>query len=122
MNKLQGIISSILIGIIMVCIVNLLIIPSSSQSEERRLRFLLEDLRERSEKETNFTITIVFHTPILPNQDYVVIPDRRISDEISRYISEIGEDYICFDAVLGAIREIECIPFTNIANVSYFVE
>jgi hypothetical protein len=88
------------------------------------MRTLLEELDERTETEEGFLIAIRFQTALVPDDDIVwVIPHRRENEnDISRLISEIGDDYICFDVLGGNTRFIECTPFSNIVSIRYFVE
>lgn len=92
---------------------------ANAQSGDSDMRTLLERLEQEisdSEREVFFE----FVHPLIGDETQWTIPD--IESEggyIKHAISEIGEDYICFDERLGEIIMQRCTPFTNIASVSY---
>jgi hypothetical protein len=96
-----------------------------AQGQADNMRLLMEQLRNRIANESEFKVAIRFAIPLIPDEDVVwVIPDKleTDTDEISRAISEIGDDYTCFDVIGGAARFIECTPFSNIVSIRYFVQ
>lgn len=97
----------------------------NAQGSMTNMRSLLENLTDRMLNEDGFQVAIRFAEPLIPEDDLVwILPDRRDSDtdEITRAIAEVGDDYICFDITGGAARFMECTPFSNIVSVRYFVQ
>ncbi|HEX3049419.1 MAG TPA: hypothetical protein VHP83_02110 [Aggregatilineaceae bacterium] len=80
-------------------------------------------LNQQSQNNPDFTFAIRFQTPLVPDDDIVyVLPDYGDSEsDISRFVSEIGDDYVCFDVLGGSARFIQCTPFSNIVSVRSFV-
>lgn len=102
-----------------------LTIPTQAQETAQNLRSLFERLNEQIQANRGFEIVVKFKTPLVEGQDTWIIPDTRSADpndEISIYISEIGDDYICFDAVRGSARDIDCTPYSNIVLVRHLVD
>lgn len=98
---------------------------TKAQENTHNMRTMLEQLEEKMISDTDFQVAIRFVTPIIPDEDIVwVLPDHFTDDkdQMSRSISEIGDDYICFDVIGGAARFIECTPFSNIVSVRYLVQ
>jgi len=99
--------------------------PLTAQESATDMRALLEHLNAQMTDEVGFQVAIRFAVPLIPDDDLAwVLPDRIDSetDQITRSIAEIGDDYVCFDVFGGAARFIECTPFSNIVSVRYFVE
>lgn len=75
-------------------------------------------------KELNDTkkqILFQFTVPLVANETTWNVPSdsRNSDDQVSRYISSVGEDYVCFDELAGQAYSIRCTPFSNIASISY---
>jgi hypothetical protein len=66
-------------------------------------------------------ILFQFVVPIVADETLWSIPSntQNSEDEISRYISSVGDDYVCFDELAGQAYSIRCTPFSNIASISY---
>jgi hypothetical protein len=98
----------------------LLITQVYSQSEasdsSAKISLLLKQL-DQDGKQILFRFTI----PLVADETVWAIPDeiQGDEDEISRYISDIGDDYICFDELAGQAYSIRCTPFSNIVSISY---
>ena len=94
-----------------------------SQTDASNFRALLEKYKDEMDLNEGFVIAIRLKTPIIPGEEVIIVPDKNESaeDEFSRVISEIGDDYICFDSLGGSARLIECVPFSNIASIRHFV-
>ncbi|MEO8610775.1 MAG: hypothetical protein ABI690_22950 [Chloroflexota bacterium] len=94
-----------------------------AQNSTENMQSLFERIDEQIKANQGFMISIQFQTPIIENEPVWVIPDTREKDgdEVSVAISEIGDDYVCFDALRGSARYMECTPYSNIASIRYFV-
>ncbi len=122
-----SIVSFIVIGVIAIAYIVIQFIPLSAtraQDSVATMQLLFEQLQSQMNSDENFQVAIRLHSPIIPEESLIIVPDRRDGndDDLSRFISEVGEDYICFDVVGGSVRTIECVPFSNIASIRYFVE
>lgn len=80
------------------------------------MRSLLEQLHKDKRQ-----ILFQFAIPLVADEVLWDIPDVNVSDEdqVSRSISNIGDDYICFDELAGQANSIRCTPLSNIVSVSY---
>jgi hypothetical protein len=127
-NKKQLLIAGLCLVLVASFLIPSLVYQAASlraQESSTNLRSLLERLNNQTSQNDGFQIAIQFRSPVVPDDETIwVIPDIRedASDEISRAISEIGDDYICFDVVRGGARFNECFPFSNIVSVRYFIE
>ena len=96
----------------------------NAQESPSNIRVLLEHLHAEMTEDPDLLIVIGLAVPMVPGESTTfVLPDRFEDDEdkLSRAISEIGEDYVCFDVVKGAVRTIECTPYSNIVRIAYNV-
>lgn len=89
--------------------------PADAQTHTSSMKQLLEKV--------DSDIVIKFVKPVVDNEPIWRLP-ASISVEgeeiqILRSIDEIGDDYICVNEVAGGARRVICIPFTNIASVTY---
>jgi hypothetical protein len=91
----------------------------SAQDEARTFHDLLMEVSQRMEEDDTFIVAIRLHTAIVPGEDVLIVPDTDATDKITRIISSIGEDYVCFDVIGGSARFTECIPLSNIASIRW---
>ncbi len=95
---------------------------ANAQDSSRRFAELFTELMPQLQPDGELQIAIRLHTSIVEGENVLIVPQSRDSQEgVSRVVSEIGEDFLCFDVVGGSARFIECIPFSNIASVRYLV-
>jgi hypothetical protein len=69
----------------------------------------------------SITITFIRDVELV---DVFTVPEtveQPTGGTISSVIHSVGNDHVCFQYTLGGTRIIECVPFTNIASVEYFV-
>lgn len=93
---------------------------SYSQVSSDSLGAVLNRLKTQIDEDPQFLIAIQFVAPLAEGEDTVwTIPDRRANDDISIQISDIGDDYVCFDSLRGSARYTECTPFSNIVVIRY---
>ena len=99
----------------------LLTLTSSSrgvyaQETASNMRTLLTHLDEEE-----VSILFQFAVPLVAEQTDWIIPNGLDGqdDDISINISEIGDDYICFDELAGQAYSNRCTPFSNIVSISY---
>ena len=94
---------------------------TQAQNDTKTLRTLFERIDLQIKNNQDFLVAIQFQTPIVENKSVWVIPDSRekSGDEVSVYIGEIGDDYVCFDALRGSARYFECTPYSNIVSIRY---
>jgi hypothetical protein len=81
-----------------------------------KMSLLIKQLDENGKQ-----ILFQFVVPLVADETSWIIPDENESDEdqISRDISDIGDDYICFDELAGQAYSVRCTLFSNIASISY---
>jgi hypothetical protein len=96
----------------------------AAQETSTNMRYLFEKIEKQMTSDSGFLVAIQFVTPIVEGEKTWVLPDTREkpNDEVSISISEIDDDYVCFDSLRGSARYIECTPYTNIASIRYFVQ
>lgn len=91
---------------------------TNAQERSRGLDEFLQELRD-----TDVPITVRFITPVVSSEPYWTIPASiEVEGEdtrILRSIGEIGSNYICFNEVAGGARRVDCVPFSNIASITY---
>ena len=89
---------------------------SDAQEAERTLANLLHDVYEN-----DLLIAIRFVSPIAGETEYWIIPEEvSIGDStMLRTFYEIGTDYFCVQEAAQGATEVKCIPFSNIAEVTY---
>ena len=96
--------------------------PISAQelSQSHNMRELLETLNAQIEGATPIQITFRFEHPLMDNEElFWEIPYRSPDGEVSRWIGEIGNDFVCFYEQAGSTGVARCTPFSNIVSVSY---
>ena len=92
----------------------------SSAQEHQSLRSfseLFETLHTRMLEE-ELLVTIILHAPLADSgENYITIGYGY--DDINITIQEIGSNFFCIREVRGGAELITCIPFSNIAGVTY---
>jgi hypothetical protein len=80
----------------------------------------LEDLFNRF-KENNTNIVVHFIAPVAGETEYWLIPDEITLDNmvVHRTYFEIGADYFCVRESGEGARDIKCIPFSNVAEITF---
>jgi hypothetical protein len=91
--------------------------PVHGQEGAFTLKVLLERLKAQMEDESGFLITLQFAVPLVEGENSWTIGSP--TDENRTYISEVGNDYLCLTETSGAAVLTRCIPFSNIASISY---
>jgi hypothetical protein len=88
--------------------------------ENARLRFLFEQLAAELEENPGArTVVIQFATPIY--EGAAALPIGVNTDGVPRRISEVGDDYFCLTEGAGESDVIRCVPYHNVAAVSWVV-
>jgi hypothetical protein len=82
--------------------------------DRSNLSELLEELDNRGREQPGFTFSIAF-----ASSPGTSITQAQIRGEDGFIISDIGADYVCIDRVAGAALTVGCIPFSNIASISF---
>jgi hypothetical protein len=77
----------------------------------------LEQLSTRMAQEEGFLLTMQFKEPLVVDQTFWTL--GAIDDPVHRHISEIGDDFVCLRELAGQAVFIRCVPFSNIASISY---
>ncbi len=95
----------------------------NAQESISDMQALLERIHNNTLEDSDLKIIMRLVVPMSPGYDTIfVLPDRFESDaSVSRVISEIGDDYVCFDVLKMAVRTIECTPFSNIVSIAHVV-
>ena len=92
-------------------------LTSNAQDRAGDLQGLLERLVD---EDIPFVITFV--TPVAEGRSYWRIPGD-IEDEgnviARRFVREIGDNYICVDEIGQGATTAICVPFTNIAYITF---
>lgn len=95
----------------------------SAEIDTLNMMSLFEKLNHQIANDQDFFIAIQFVTPLVGGEEVWLIPYRgEAPEDISVYINEIGDDYICFDSIRGSARYLECTPYSNIAGVWHLIE
>jgi hypothetical protein len=113
---------SLFFGLFLVAILVILIGLAqriTAQETPKNYYELFLDLQEQMNQDANLQIAIRLHTPIVEDENVFIVPDFDASDNITRVLSEIGEDYVCFNVLGGSARFTECVPFSNIASIRW---
>ncbi len=87
-----------------------------AEEERNSIKTLLEQLNSQVQAGERL-ITFQFVRPIAEGDNLWTVGDP--SDESSLHISEIGENYLCLTETSAAAALTRCVPFTNIASISY---
>ncbi len=91
--------------------------------QERYFSDVIEEYIALAEQDDNIRVAFRLRTSLLENAQTYVVPTRRTNEEgISRVVSEIGSDYVCFNTTGAGTRRLECVPFSNIASIDYEVQ
>lgn len=90
-------------------------------SESRDIRLLLESINQRLSTTSDFSVDFQFAVPLIVGDDpFWLIPYNGESGDIIRYISEIGDNYVCFGDQDGAgFITTRCTPYSNIVSITY---
>lgn len=95
--------------------------PIQASNDRSTMRALFERVNQQINDNDGFLVSIKFVTPLIEDEETWLIPDRRSEDEVSIAISEIGDEYVCFDTLRGAARFLQCTPYSNIAGIRYLI-
>lgn len=91
----------------------------SNNTIAEQFRYLMNTQLSDSTGET----TVRFVHPLFSQDRPIVLPRQTIdSGVILSAISEVGSDYVCFEWGDEGTRYKECIPYSNIASISYPIE
>lgn len=116
-------IAMLILVVLLLGIVILIAIQSTSAqeiSQNNDMRELLEELNAKIERETQFQIGFKFAHPLGDNDEqFWSIPYGPPDEDTSRWIGEIGDDFICFYEQAGSAGIAHCTPFANIVSISY---
>lgn len=94
--------------------------PAQAQDGSANMQMYLQDLKHTSETEEGFSFVFQFVEPLVADEELWVIEPPG-ANEHERYITQVGEDFVCFNDLAGAARFEICTPFTNIISVSHLV-
>lgn len=89
---------------------------TKAQDTNLRLQTLFEQLTMRLANEANFAFSIQVNVPVKAESLLVV---GTMPDSPSRTIYEIGSDYVCLREPAGLAEAIWCLPYNNIASVTW---
>ena len=90
-------------------------IHSDAQETEQTLQNLLNEINDNE-----ITIITRFVAPIGDIEAWVIPEIITEGDlRVSRTLYEVGLDYLCVQESGEGSREIRCVPFSNIAEISY---
>lgn len=110
--------SSIILGLVIFIAIQTISAQETSQHND--MRELLEALNVMIETEAPFHVTFQFRQPLTEiGGDFWEIPYNPPNEDISRWIGEIGDDFICFYEQAGSTGIARCTPFSNIVSISY---
>lgn len=115
--------SAVLIVLFLITLIGITNQPVYTQVSNNTLaeqfRYLMNKQRSDSTGET--TVRFVH---LLSSEDRSIVLPRQTTDSgvILSAISEVGSDYVCFEWGDEGIRYRECIPYSNIASISYPIE
>lgn len=109
-------------GLITLLLVLGFLFSNTTLATEQDNQFSMQSLFQRLNRD-GVTATIRFIASPVTNEPVWIVPSQTpIENEnisILRAISEISEDHICFSVTAGGSRTVTCVPFTNIASVTY---
>jgi hypothetical protein len=111
-------VKAIAVCLVISCVALILAVAGSStaqQNEISNMRVLLERLLV----ENDFSIEIRFISSVSAGRMSWIIPDYGQGGTGERYLSEIGDDYICAEEIGAALIQVYCVPFSNIAYINY---
>lgn len=92
-------------------------VPSTyAQSEFQDFTELFSAIHDRMQNE-GLLLTIILNTPIAEDSETITVGYGYNDIQVS--ISEIGDDYFCTREISGGAELINCIPFSNIAGMTY---
>jgi hypothetical protein len=60
-------------------------------------------------------IRLISPPPALESEGEVI----QVGAEQEWFITEVGEDFVCFNRIAGGALQVRCVPFWNIAEISY---
>jgi hypothetical protein len=93
-----------------------------SLTQEKQFSDVIKEYIGLAEQDDNIKVAFRLRTPLLENAQTYIVPTYRTNEEgISRVVSELGSDYVCFDTLGAGTRRLECVPFSNIASIDYLV-
>lgn len=110
----------VLFLIIFIGITNQLVYTQvSNNTLAEQFRYLMNTQLSNATGET----TVQFVHPLFSQDRPIVLPQQMTdSGVILSAISEVGTDYVCFEWGDQGTRYKECIPYSNIASISYPIE
>ena len=95
--------------------------PSKSVSEAQDKTGHLQELLQQL-VEDNVSFLIEFTAPVFEGQSYWTVPGeiKHDGDVIGRLVvREVGDDYICVNEIGQGATTAICVPFSNVAYVTY---
>ena len=90
-----------------------------AQDDNSDIRSLLEQLNSEFIIQNQGEINIRFVSPVGDQLDQVRIPNGNDNGELRFSLKEIGDDYFCISQNQGGVYFVNCIPYTNIASITY---
>lgn len=115
---------ALLVGVLVLSVVVFVAWESENEtvnSEEPgfNIALLLQRLNNRMKEKPGFLVTLQFAVPpaLEEGEHYWTIGSP--TDQSKLHISAIGDDYVCLTETSGAATLTRCIPFSNIASISY---
>ena len=89
-----------------------------AQDNATNLKGLLNALNERLINEDGFIITLeLIHS--ISDETTITIMRGTTKDDVRTSIGDIGDDYLCLEELRGTALFMNCIPFTNIAQITF---
>lgn len=105
-------------GIMLVALAAISLTTSQTNAQDNNLRLqtMFQQLNTRLQNESNFAFSIQVNVPVKAESLLVV---GTMPEGISRTIYEIGTDYVCLREPAGMAESIWCLPFSNIASITW---
>lgn len=116
MFKPRTLILVISIGVVVLAVVAWAAPRTNAQGNAVTLQMMFQQLNNRLQNETNFAFSIQVNVPVKAESLLVV---GTMPDAPSRTIHEIGSDYVCLREPAGLAESIWCLPFSNIASITW---
>lgn len=119
-STLIGIFAASLIVLSIACLIIIQAVRAQDAPQSQHMGALLETLNQRIEHEPPFHVTIKFAQPITDSSSlFWEVPYISADSDVSRWIGEIGDDFVCFYEHTGEFNLAHCTPFSNIVSVNY---
>lgn len=88
----------------------------NAEDNDSTLAYLIQELANEE-----VTIFLEFDTPVAGQNAWFIPEDLSVDEQFAgrRLLGEIGEDYICIEEIGVGLQTTYCVPYSNIAYVSF---